>query len=398
MGYTYRALGLIFQKDSTTGRYNKLVSLSTIKEDRYKLSSTQTWNSYTYSDSTPLLTVSSLSVSNEADEDGNDNHTLTCTVSKRNYTTNSSNVLDGTYYIRLAKYNSAKGTWDIVTDPDCYGPYSSTRDTKICNYAFSVGNTYTGLKFEHLDPDSQYRLQFYALADTDYDNYLNTADNDGTPLSERNYSDTDFAIYTINKDSTGTTGTTLFNSGGLYEQYLGITSSSGASKYITKDSKTGVITDKLAECVNSSKVMICASTSIKTLDSNVRTSLGTSQPSIDIETDKTLKLTFTNTSGLENIKTVEYELIYNSEDGTHVDERSGLGYITKPEAADGVITSVMDNNKTSGTATLTITNNDWDYSYWSRYRSKGTYSIILYFYDADNKLITKYDNNEIEFF
>jgi hypothetical protein len=178
--------------------------------------------------------------------------------------------------------------------------------------------------------------------------------------------------------------------------YFGIEDGNGNNlKTLVTKTDDGTIVDKLANA-KSSDVMVCASSSATTLEANVLTSLGNSKPSIDITTNNTLKLTFTNTSGLEHIKEVEYELVYNSDDGKYVDERSGVYTIARP-TGEGT-TSVMDDNRTENTVTLTIKNTDSNLFRWTEFTGKGMYSLILYFKDDSGKTIIKYDDNDLEFF
>lgn len=99
--------------------------------------------------------------------------------------------LDNYYYARLWKYENNQ--WVIQEDDKYYGTNSSSGGSKWNHEKLRVGKTYT-LEFTDLTPDTQYRIQFYGLMDSNYDNYLNIVGSTG-PLTGEDTEQNDLYQY-----------------------------------------------------------------------------------------------------------------------------------------------------------------------------------------------------------
>jgi hypothetical protein len=386
-GYEYRMKALLFLKDASTKKMKTLVSLDASNGNkRYKDASSK-WSQYSYSDNNTLFAVTNMSVSNEG-TDGADNHKLSVTVSRRSYSTlTQAGLVDGYYYIRLAKKEN--GSWKVVSDPKYYGTTIAgypANDYRICYKAFPMTASSYTLTFENLDPESEYRLQFYGIADTDFDNYVNITDTSGTPLAANDTGGS--SIFTSSNPGASTESMANNNYSSIYNRYIGIVSYRALSGYGASEHDTDFLSTEAY------KVMLCASSSATTLKQGERTTLGTIG-TINKDTDGKLTIQFNKTSGLGYITKCYAELLYDSDDGEITNLSSGIITITKSGNA-----SIMDDGKTNGTVTLTIEDSTNDLLRWSSH-TEGTYSLILYFYDSDEsnaQPVIKYDSNDIMFY
>jgi hypothetical protein len=382
-GYQYRMKALLFLKNES-GQMYRLVSLDKTGKYRYGVAS-GTWTKYEYSDSNSLFTVTNMSVSNDgADGDNQNNHTLTAMVSRRSWAyVAQAGFLDGYYYIRLAK--KTENGWEVVTNPACYGetsvgyPYNTSM--KICFKAFSAfaSESFT-LTFQNLDSDTEYRLQFYGITDTDNNNYINIADESGTPFAVDDKT-TGQIFRTVSGSIQSSTVNYSNNSySNIYQKYIGIDSVLSLNNYRNNTPTKDFLSSEAY------KVMFCTSSSVTTLQNGQRTTLGT-RVTVNTDKDGTLTLQFNNTSGVEHITSCKVELYYDSDDGSITNLSSGIIEVTKDPEAD----SIMDEGRKNGTVTLTIQDPGNDLLNWSKYTDDGMYSLVLYVYDG-NSLIKKYDS------
>jgi hypothetical protein len=388
-GYVYRVKALLFLTDNS-GKMDTLVSLDANNSKNRYGNTYWTWSKYDYTDSSTLFAVTNMSVSNDAvDSTAGDNHKLTVTVSRRNASTvTNAGFLDGKYYVRLAK-KTDKG-WEVVTDPDCYGTTKTgypSGEKSIFYKAFSMSDMSYQLTFQNLQSDTEYRLQFYGLLDTDNDNYVNITDSKGTYLAAN---DDTTKIFISNTPSTVNSVNNYYAQ--INQKYFSMNSYLDLTDYVgttsTKPTKEGDFITSQAY----TNLMLCASSSATTLKEGQRTTLGT-RGTVNKDTNGKLTIQFNKTSGVEHLTRCDAELVYNSDDGTITDLRSGIITIGKGEEG-----SIMEGGLTEGTVTLSIESNN-DLLNWSKY-TDGTYSLILYFYDDDiSKVdpVIKYDSNDITF-
>jgi hypothetical protein len=385
-GYRYRVKALLFESGGNY-TYDSLVSIgmSGSYALNYAESSATYWNSYSYDSEGSLFGETNISVSNnKASKSDADNHTISMKISSI-YSSKATqyNLLDNYYYIRLAK--KVGNSWEIVSDPKYYGTttvgYPSNTSMKICYKAFAINTKSFDLTFENLDPDTEYRVQFYGLADTDYDNYLDLSDG-STPFSVKGES-----VFTLGSqgkyptESTSSTATNRYTQ--LYQTYLGISGYKSVTKYNTAS-------DDFLTKANYTKALIGYTSSATTLSKNTMVTLG-SLGEIDANTDGQFVITFKNTSGLGHITKCTFEFIYESLDGTTSDESTGEITIEK-----GNKESIMDSEKTSGDVSLTVKRDDIELMNWSRYRKSGYYKLTLTFWDG-NEQVKKFDGDDIQF-
>ncbi len=160
-GYTYRLVAAVYSTDTA----NTWMMAADDLSDDSLYSDGLTWSSFSLSSliqtTTPTRTNSSF--------------TLSFRLNDANSTS-----FDQTYYVRVAQYDDTDEDWDLLDDI----------------YSYSMGTTMT-VTFSELDKGETYRLQFYALMDTNYNGYLDIADN-GTQFATD--SKTDAASNTLTEN------------------------------------------------------------------------------------------------------------------------------------------------------------------------------------------------------
>lgn len=91
--------------------------------------------------------------------------------------------LDGKYFVRLAEKQS-DGSYKVLEGTEGIGYYNRDNSGSWMNRTYSMGSTYQKVEFglngnKPLNPNTTYRLQFYALMDPEYDNTLNVSNTSG---------------------------------------------------------------------------------------------------------------------------------------------------------------------------------------------------------------------------
>jgi hypothetical protein len=332
-GYSYRLRTVILKN-------NTLVSLD--KNDitqRSKTSKIVKWTRYEYGDQVPLVIVRDIA---------KESNSFSCSITTRgnalNY--NTWNLLENVYYVRLAVYDNEKENWTVLTDTKYYG---TIYNSSIRDYPFKVGYGYK-LSFQNLDASKNYRLQFYTLADTDYDNRLNvlsgTSEAVMVPFGG-NLTDNDTNIFYI--DSNTKMGTNRVST--LETNYIGYANATNS--------------DSQKEWFNRQYTQVLSNNSdtISTLASGQPGTIGTWYKT-QVNNATSLTLSFSDASNMGAASRVEYSLSYfpsDTKDTTDYPTISGTVYKNS--------TSVLDNGTTSGLGTLTVQNQSFNLT------RKGTYYL-----------------------
>lgn len=289
-GYTYRVKGVVFQYDDND-QNPQLVSLeSEDSAKRCRLSDSTTWELYQYSELRHPVTITN--VVQEVSDDAEKESTLSATMNIRYL-----NYVDKKIYVRLCE-EQRDGSWEILED-DQYYDTLGTDSTTINKTAFEPGTSYK-LKFRHLKKNTTYRMQFYALVDRDYDNYVDLME-DGVPL-KANASDTkiyqDLNQYYGNPKASAPEN----NLKALYQQYY------------RSDDPTKVPTD----LSKASKLLLDWSSGITTFKEGQLGTIGRYYQADVDSTGTTLTLHFADASGLGKADICQYYIKYvpNPDDTT----------------------------------------------------------------------------------
>lgn len=344
-GYYYRIRALMFQYDEHWENPT-LVSLEDEKsENQYASSTTWIWQKYEYNANDLPVKVTNVI---------RDKNSISATVRAAN----QGFYLDHHYYVRLWKYDTSTNQWVIQEDTKYYGQIDKK---SLMQTALQVNKSYS-LTFQGLDPGTEYELRFYGLMDSDYDNHLNIAGDTKTPLEGQD----NIAIYGnlsdyYNKINTSSPEELTNNLQNLYKTYLNINSYNDAA------------TLKIADNDNAEKVLLNASSVIRTFDNLQTATIGNWYETKVYPSAHQFCMYFENASGLSSAETIAYTIKYFG------NVESVTGEITR----QGNAGSPMDGGKASGDVSLTITDNRLQLT------NKGTYSVQLEIRDANGNLIEK---------
>jgi hypothetical protein len=158
-GYYYRIRAKVVQ--SVTDASGKISYVDvTARDSAEDCSKAVLWSSWNkLSDTNMVLQTSDL-------VDGTSSITLNFRVKDLNYTS-----CDGTYKIRLEKYDTDTKTWVEVSSSNLYPEENMDKTYKFgTTYTVTFGSEdSTGKK---LDPDTKYQMQIIASMDTNFDNIL----------------------------------------------------------------------------------------------------------------------------------------------------------------------------------------------------------------------------------
>ena len=350
-GYYYRMRAMIFQYEEGWTK-PQLVSLAEEKSEvQYLASNVWFWQEQQYDALNPPVKITNIVRGSDS---------IQATVKATSY----GFYLDQHYYVRLCKWNKASEKWEILEDGQYYGLNSSTGESWN-HTALLVNGTYI-LTFTNLENDTDYQLRFYGLLDSNYDNHLNIAGNDGTPLQQE-YDKTSIYANLDQYQKSMQGGATLIplknNLSKLYTDYLKIGSYNEASKL------------NIAEAPNADKVLLNSSSKIHTFDGTTAATIGEYfQTDVDNSRHQ-LKMYFVSASGLNNVDSISYTVSYYGD--AKVDTVSGQ--ITRQPGK----ASLMDDEQTYGDVQLTITNDKFQLS------NIGTYYIQLELKDEKGVTIEK---------
>jgi hypothetical protein len=333
-GYKYRTRVILLKKNSS-GTYDNIVSKNGTRQ--YALTTSAEWKQYTYSDENRLI---------EALVTDRTESTITCSLYRAGNSESYGtwNLLDNYYYVRLQECD-ANGNWTYVSNK-CY-------TSNLLKTSIAISKTYS-VTFQNLKADTQYRIVCFALADTDYDNYLNIA---GSTLLEDNRSD--YPIYgSTSLADANMEDTNAERVSELYNYYLGIESKAYAGQLVANN------TDKLTSSGSrADEVIISRSGSISTLKAGQIATLGTLDSSEVGQNNTAVTLRFEKASGTKYLTSYDYS-IYKLTNGYYDPLVSGSK--TKSDT-----TGLLEETKYTDIAILTIKNDRMSFE------DGETYYIVL---------------------
>jgi hypothetical protein len=326
-GYTYRMRAVILKTSAGT---TDIVSLN--KSDntmRSKTSDMREWVKYEYGDQAKLIAVRNVA---------RETNSFSCSITTRGngYSYNTWNLLDQSYYVRIEEYNQTAGTWNILTDRKYYG---TVYNESIRDHKFKAGYTYD-LQFMYLDANKSYRLKFYALADTDYNNQINVVDLATRTVPLGGNDDTTPVFYVENNTGKNNKDT-------LVSTFI-VSTSTASNDWLSRRAE---------------EVLANNSDTIATLAEGQPGTIGTwYKTELNSTTSLTLRLSDASNAGTAT--RADYSLsFFPSDSSDTADYPTVSGTIYKSAG------SVLDGGTTTGLGTLTISNQSFNLT------RKGTYYL-----------------------
>ena len=319
-GYAYRVSARVFQK---IGDSWQSISKADENNQEFVYSSAKVWNSIDFDlDPNMMIQVSNVSRGSK---------TLNASYRVRDLNNTS---LDGKYFVRLAELQG-DGTWKILDDSSYSTSYKQEGGSSWQNKAFQMGASYSA-SFSNLNPETTYRLFFYALVDPEFNNQINVVESGdrlklpGKDLADNTLNVMDLGYYTKPNQTKIKDRYTA-----LYQKFFGISSPSSTSGLkVTKDV--------------SHEAVIGYTDTYMTRSQDAVASVGDQYGTIVGNNELTLK--FTGAFGLDNISRIEYRL-YHAQDTT-IDCSA---VVDKPDSVKSLFDRTgVPGDGTDGDVTLTL--------------------------------------------
>jgi hypothetical protein len=382
-GYYYRVSTRVYQIETDKAgnvRYNNVTSADTESssqesngtsyDDYHLCSEAVKWNSWKWTESTQPSIMKSVLVYTEL-------NALNVTFALYDYNNTS---IDGNYFIRLAKQND-QGEWEVldsgVTCEGLAGGYTG---------ALKMNQTYTGVRFTGLESERKYRLQFYAIMDTDFDNKVDLSSNiktdtpmllDAKSTTEVLDTSTYYTNLSVNKRKDMTSRLTDKMSGtGIYATYYGTATP---------------FTNSSAVALKDSNAMVAYSSEMKTKASNYTSYAGLfSTFTVNSANPQQISVNYTGAYNTTEIAKIEYDITYSYTDDSG--STKTVYYVQNsllPNPTDGFSFS---STKGRGTLTFNFNTQEEQSSEVSSEKAsslnfianKGNYDIVLRFYKKVN--------------
>lgn len=328
-GYAYRIKAAIYQQ---SGDGYTLVSDKTLasQPDGYRVSNVVTWSSMSLKEN-PQAMVQTTNVIK-----GSGSIKLDYRVNDLNGTS-----LDGKYFVRLAKKEN--GTYKVVEGTERNNYYYRDTSGNWMNRVYTMGSTYQKVGFGlnngyQLDPNTTYRLQFYALMDPEYDNTLNVSNAQellGTNLANLPEIMTRSGYYPRQGHDGVQTIPNTYDT--LYSKLY-----SGMKTY--ESVPDGLTLEKIAGTDNS--LLIGYSDDITTLTAEETASAGTHQQTI-VSDAHLITLKFNGAYNAGEISRIVYSLVRENSNGTTTQWDAVT--VDKPDGITSMFDSTGSGSRNDGT-------------------------------------------------